>query len=198
MTQGVSIVVGDTSVNQQSAVSGSYGNDSLASGIYKKIEDFPEDFENVVGMAAFPVGGNKTGCIILRDDDHSRSINKYKVVHTLMARSTIGAGATATMTEGVSLANAVYGAVTVSGVYNASAISGVSVHAYSSPMMSVGYDTNALFSFDNTFAAGASVQTTNVFTPSPGYIKFSVKNNDVVQPVISGSLWLTLTKEGTS
>ena len=65
MTQGVDIVVGDISVRVQNAVSGNYGNDSMASGIYKRIESYANDVTDVKHIAAFPVGAGKAAVIIL-------------------------------------------------------------------------------------------------------------------------------------
>ena len=65
MTQGVDIVVGDISVRVQNAVSGNYGNDSMASGIYKRIETYANDITDVKWLTAFPVAANKAAVIIL-------------------------------------------------------------------------------------------------------------------------------------
>jgi len=65
MTNGVDIVVGPISLNSQSATSGSYGQTSLASGIYRKIESYDNDVNDVVQMEAFPVGAGRVAVIIL-------------------------------------------------------------------------------------------------------------------------------------
>lgn len=70
MTKGVNIIVGDITVNNQSSESGSYGQSSLASGVYKTIESYPNDMDDVVKMGSFPVGSGKTAVTILHDSDY--------------------------------------------------------------------------------------------------------------------------------
>ena len=65
MTQGVDLVVGDLTINDQNASSGSYGGISLASGIYRKIESYANDVTDVKHITAFPVGAGKVAVIIL-------------------------------------------------------------------------------------------------------------------------------------
>lgn len=65
MTKGVDIVVSSITLNNQAAVSGSYGNDSFASGIYQKIETYDNDFADVYQISPFQVGANKAAIIIL-------------------------------------------------------------------------------------------------------------------------------------
>ena len=67
MAKGVDIVIGDTTIRDQSAVSGSYGGDSLASGVYQKIETYDNDISDVKRLEAFQVGSGKVGVIILHD-----------------------------------------------------------------------------------------------------------------------------------
>lgn len=65
MVAGVDIVVGDITIRNQAAVSGSYGNASLASGVYQKIESYDRDFADVYQISPFQVGANKAAVIIL-------------------------------------------------------------------------------------------------------------------------------------
>ena len=67
MTKGVDIIIGDITINRQSAESGSYGNDSLASGVYQAIETYDDDFVDVLDIETFPVGTNKTAVVILHN-----------------------------------------------------------------------------------------------------------------------------------
>jgi len=65
MTYGVDIIVGPVSLNPQSAVSGNYGPTSLASGLYKRIESYDNDFADVFQIAPFMVGTGRAAVIIL-------------------------------------------------------------------------------------------------------------------------------------
>lgn len=67
MVAGVDIVVGLVTLKNQLAVSGIDGNDSLASGIYQKIETYDNDITDVKKMEAFQVGASRAAVIILHD-----------------------------------------------------------------------------------------------------------------------------------
>lgn len=65
MDKGVSIVIGDLAIKDQAAASGSYGQSSLASGVYNAIESYDNDMDDVVDITAIPVGSGKAAVIIL-------------------------------------------------------------------------------------------------------------------------------------
>lgn len=65
MDSGVNVVIGDLTIKDQMSVSGSYGNDSLASGVYQAINTYDNDMDSVIGITAIPVGSGKAAVIIL-------------------------------------------------------------------------------------------------------------------------------------
>lgn len=71
MTKGVDIIIGDITLKNQSSASGataaSYGQDSLASGVYHAVESYDNDITDVEKLEAFQVGANKIGVIILHE-----------------------------------------------------------------------------------------------------------------------------------
>lgn len=67
MTKGVDIIIGDITLKKQSSQSGSYGQDSLASGVYRAVELYDNDFTDVKTITPFQIGSNKVGVIILHD-----------------------------------------------------------------------------------------------------------------------------------